>query len=166
MIVTTGFNPNTKDNAGNMPLHIAYKNGNTEIFYQIFYSSYCGVATILNLLQSFECQPALLSALGNSIYLKQDEDGNSLLHLICMNNNIRLARLVSRTKCNPNMLNKNGDTPLHIVCRNGNVDIAAILLSMEQCDVNVLNKDDDTPLHLACRNGFSAIVEAFIEKET
>ena len=164
MILKKGFNPNIEDNAGNMPLHIAFQNRNTEIFYQIFYSSYCGVATILNLLQSFEFQPALLSALGNSIYLKQDEDGNSALHVICINNNIHLARLVAETKCNPNILNKNGDTPLHIVCRNGNVDIAAILLSMEQCDVNVLNKDDDTPLHLACTNEFFAIVDLLLKR--
>ena len=163
MIILKGYDPSIDNDAGGMPLHIECEM-ETEICHQIINSSHCTVSIILILLQKSKSQPTLISAIGNSIYLKQDEDGNSPLHVICMNNNIQLARLIVETKCNPNMLNKNGDTPLHIVCDNGNVDIAAILLGLRECNVHVMNECGDTPLHLACRNGFSAIVELLLKR--
>ena len=161
MIIDRGFNPNVKDDVGNTPLDIACKNGYASIIAQIIVSKHSKITTILGL---FQKNPLVFSGLVASIDAKKDEDGNTPFHVICINNDIELAKLAADMRCNPNVVNKAGDTPLHIACRSGNVNIATNLLSMQQCETDLRNRDGDTPLHLACKNNLLTIVEILMER--
>ena len=163
MIIDKKFNPNVKDNAGNMPIDIACKNGHTPIIAQILRSKHCGIATIIDLFRN-NSSPVIVPVLAESMDAKRDDDGNAPIHVICINNDIKLAKLAADMRCNPNVVNKVGDAPLHIVCRSGNVSIAAILLSIQLCDINLKNNDGDTPLHLACRKNLTKIVEMLMKR--
>lgn len=164
MIIDQGFDPIIKDNVGNIPVHIAFRNGQSEIVTEILKSSYYGVATTLVLLKLFG-RPQEIVSKHNIVCQKQDRDGNSIMHMICISNdNPELAKMMVDMGCRPNLVNNDGDTALHIVCRNGNIDMAISLLSSDECGINLQNKDGNTPLHIACRKGHAALVEILVKK--
>ena len=165
MIVETGIDPNIEDEAGNTPLHLACRCAYKDLIAIILDSVHCGVNTVLDILICFNDQLEVVSLVTKSMHLKQDDNGNTPLHSICITNNTELATVAANAECNPNVLNKQQDTPLHIACRNSSIKMVEILLSIKDCDVNVKNKHGDSPLHLACRNKNMLIVEMLTAKQ-
>ena len=47
----------------------------------------------------------------------EDENGNSLLHIACQNNNRHIAKLLLKNGIGVNEINHKGNTPLHYVRR-------------------------------------------------
>ena len=63
--------------------------------------------------------------------------------------NEAVARLLSCSKCNPNVLDMEGDAPLHIAVRKNNTAALSQLLAHEKYEPNIQNRDTSTPLQIA-----------------
>lgn len=59
---------------------------------------------------------------------KQNEKGNTLLHIACKLNNIQECEELLKKGAHPNLRNKKGQTPLFIACRRHNAKIVELLL--------------------------------------
>ena len=68
----------------------------------------------------------------------QDEQGNTLLHIVCQNGNKRLVKLCLRRGAKLNVQNLKGQTPLHFTFSYGYSEIGNYLIS-KGADDNIKN---------------------------
>jgi len=68
-----------------------------------------------------------------------DDNGNSLLHVACQNNNRRIAKLLLKNGASVNTQNKRGNTPLHYCNQYGFVQLGEYLIQ-QGADGNILNQ--------------------------
>ena len=95
---------------------------------------------------------------------RQDEAGNTPLHMACQNGNTHMVRyLVEKRKCDFNVINNKGELPLHLACKRKYGKEIVQLVSVG-CDVNRQDEAGNTPLHIACQNGSIDIVRYFVEE--
>ena len=80
----------------------------------------------------------------------QDEQGNTLLHIVAQNGNRRLVKLCIRRGANLNLQNLTGQTALHFAYGYGYAEVGDYLLS-KGADDSIRNKDN-----LTCYEGLSA----------
>ena len=80
----------------------------------------------------------------------QDEQGNTLLHIVAQNGNRRLVKLCIRRGANLNIQNLTGQTALHFAYGYGYTEVGDYLLS-KGADDSIRNKDN-----LTCYEGLSA----------
>ena len=83
-----------------------------------------------------------------------DENGDTFLHFICRNSNLKfITELVEAIQKNPcadwNIRNKDGDTPLLCAIRNKNYEAVKILLKNHSVDCNIKDAKGNFPLQLA-----------------
>jgi len=76
----------------------------------------------------YEAVEALV-AQENDVLLAQDDNGNSLLHVACQNNNRRIAKLLLKSGISVNEQNKRGNTALHYCSQYGFMQLADFLLA-------------------------------------
>lgn len=80
-------------------------------------------------------------------------DGNTMLLLGTMQNNIQQVKLALKYNANVHIVNKDGETPLHWAAASGNMEMITTLLSANikdpLADINKKNKMFRTPLHFA-----------------
>ena len=164
IIIKAGANLDIRDKAGSTPLHIACKENNEDLVKVILSQLQSRVDVVLDILQCFHDRQPVIASVTKIMHAHKDINGNTPLHIICIKDDINLARTVANTICAPNVQNIEYDTPLHIVCRNSCSTMAEIILSIRNCDVNIKNNNGDTPLHLACRNGDMQIIDMLLEK--
>ena len=68
------------------------------------------------------------------VYFTRDHQGNTSLHLACMNNRIRHAQTLLRMGADLNLVNDYGFTPLHIAAQLGCEEMVAVFLQEnEEC---------------------------------
>merc|ERR1719229_842797 len=70
----------------------------------------------------------------------RDENGNTLLHTACQNNNKRIAKLLLKNGISVNEQNTRGNTPLHYCSQYGFMQLADYLIAH--------GADDGIPNHL------------------
>jgi hypothetical protein len=80
----------------------------------------------------------------------QDEQGNTLLHIVAQNGNRRLVKLCIRRGANLNLQNLTGQTALHFAYGYGYAEVGDYLLS-KGADDSIRNKDN-----LTCYEGLGA----------
>lgn len=82
--------------------------------------------------------------------------GNNLLLLGVMQNNVKQVKLALKYKANIHTVNNNGETPIYWASYNANIEILNILFTSDdknpKADINKLSKDGLTPLHGASYN--------------
>ena len=85
-----------------------------------------------------------------------DNDGDSIIHLLANNNKVKLNNLDYNQIVN--LKNFDDYTPLHFAASNGDI-LTVELLCKNNADVNSLTDHKFTPLHLAAGNGNIEIVD-------
>ena len=121
----------TKIEAGEAPLHIACRKGNSEI--------------ISFLVEQMKCNVNIPNAVGEMP-----------LHTVCRSYSSRLqnVKLLGHFIANPNAQTKHGDTPLHIAARTfASTDIIEYLVKHIKCDMNIPNHKGELPLHFILHEG-------------
>ena len=110
VVAKMNCNPNVINRRGERPLHIACRNGDTEMATVLLGMQDCDVST-------------------------QDDDGDTPLHLACRNNMLSVVKLMLNMKPNLHAKNSNGNFPINeALCISAK--IAWILLS-ESCTKSV-----------------------------
>jgi len=136
LLLQLNANPNTKNEDGRTPLHIA--------------SSYGYVDTARLLLQS------------NADPNTKDKDGDTPLHWSSIHGQVDIVRLLLQSKANSNTKDNYGETPLHIASKHGRVDTVRLLLQ-SNADPNTKNKDGITPLGLTSNPEMKQLLESSMQ---
>ena len=80
-----------------------------------------------------------------------DNDGNSVLHTACAEENTEVVKFLVKNGADLLQLNRRGDAPIHIACQYSRLDILKVLLGSGYCDPNQQNASGDTALHIVCK---------------
>jgi ankyrin repeat protein len=83
-------------------------------------------------------------------------NGFTLLHMACLNQNLELAKLLISNGADPNLVNNYGRTPLHYSCKRGNVKMAELLIG-NGANQNLKACDGKTAWDLAVENGHQGL---------
>lgn len=141
-LMVGGADINVMDCRGNTPLHIACRNGYTEI-----------ALTLL--------QPVRYEELSQNQYdisyqkIPQDlnvknYDGQTCLHLATENSDLDTIRILVNKGADINAKDgKSGRTSLHYTAESGNVPLVELLLTFPCLDINTKTFDGETPLTVA-----------------
>lgn len=81
----------------------------------------------------------------------RDEKGNTVLHIACYFNSLRIAEIFLTAGANPNLANNDGDFAIHISAVANKPEMIAAL-SLHGAGMNVRNNNDESPLFLAARH--------------
>jgi len=106
------------------PIHEAARNGNTK--------------KVESLLKE---QPTLVSS-------KEEEFGQTPLHIAAFNGRLEVAKLLVANKADVNAKAKNGSMPLHLAAAKGNKELVEFLLA-SKAEINALDNDGWSPMHSA-----------------
>ena len=109
----------------------------------------------------------LLVKFSKATFNLQDANGDTPVHLLCKNSNLkgrRLTEAINQVKCNFDLQNNSGYTPLHIVCSNPKSPLE-LVKCVANCDPELKLKDSpcDTALHLACQNHLCEVIQYLLE---
>ena len=121
LLINKGLSPETKNNDGMTPLHVAADNDQDII---IDYLAEIGVDL---------CLP--------------DKLGRTALHIASLKGNTRAVRALLKHGCSANISDSEGCTPLHYACMMGQMEIISML---KDYDGNMLQEDNhgNTPFSL------------------
>lgn len=98
------------------------------------------------------------------INLRDDDDGNTLLHFAVMQRRTLLLNyLMTLDGINPNLPNQLGETPLMLAVKNNYIEEAVILFTVDNLNVNLRGRDAQTPLLKAASEGFLELCNVLIE---
>jgi ankyrin repeat protein len=94
----------------------------------------------------------MISNIDCSAINTQDADGNTPLHLACMNSDtIAVTYLTSQFECDVNLINSEGCLPLHIALASCMPLEVVSIVGKGWSKKHLQNKNKETPLHIACR---------------
>ena len=167
----TDSNLNSQTTEGNTPLHIACKQGATDVIQYLVNTKCCNVGIQnrkgelpLHIMCSWR-GPKLdfIRLVSNCDVNTSTNTGDTPLHIACYNsaNTLLMLYLLREKQCDPTIRNFLGELPLHIIVCSKNPD-TTILRLLSQCDINLQTQAGDTPLHIACRNGSQHTVEYLV----
>ena len=164
LLIEYGCDPNTKDNDGYSPLHVACMKGDFSL-----------VEALIN----HGADPNTMDVFGNT----------PLMLAIKNNFNEIVLSLLTQYGCDPNIKDNDGYSPLHVACVKGNLaifqplvshgvalesntlilaianswnEVVFALLSEYGCDPNTKDNDGNSPLHVACIKGNFDVIKALI----
>ncbi|KAI9565923.1 ankyrin repeat protein [Daphnia sinensis] len=162
-LIELGFDPNTPDKNGYVPLHFAALNNSIEIAKLLIENCAIIDTCDLNELRT----PLFLAAIANCFVMLQfligknantnqvDAFGLSPLHIAVASNandSNKVAELLLKYRANVNALDREGNTPLHIAVSKNKIDIVQLLLK-HKADPNIVAKNMfGGVLHLAVAN--------------
>lgn len=137
----------TKDNKGMIPLHLACRNGETEIV----------EVHITRLKDSFE-----------QIREMQDNAGNTALHYACESNSRAIVELLLNNGVRTATKNKEMEAPIHIAAKSGFTVTAEMLLdrrvSLEIDLIEIKGDHKYTPLHYAAQNNHIGMIKMLCDR--
>ena len=91
----------------------------------------------------------LVSSCDSNLSVK-DHDGNTALHVACIENNNNFVEALSKEdSCDLSVKNKDGNTPLHLACSLNNRKVATIFMSVSTSELYTLNSNFHSPLQIA-----------------
>ena len=164
ILLKWGADPNIVATSGETAMDISFKNGNYDI-----------VTLLLKYgaRMEFEGRHFIYYSIekdleeATEICLERGTDpniqinGNSLLHIACYHNNLRIVTSLCNHKANTNQVNTERITPLHIACQNDNFMITKVLVD-NNADMFAENNDFETPFSISCSHKQINIVEYFL----
>ena len=93
----------------------------------------------------------------------QDKEGNTPLHIACMNGDLETAvYLTSKFQCDLDLLNGRHCLPLHYAVRHSSLKLVQIVSGCTLNLIHMQNIDGETPLHIACQNEFNIDVVKYL----
>ena len=141
---TVSIDPDVSNNHKQTALHIACKNGHSDIVeYVLIHTT---------------CDPNI-----------QHIHGNTPLHIASQSGHMECVKLIIETstvRADPNLTNIKKQTAVHLASENGHRNIGEYLLSHAECNPNIQDINGNTPLHIACRKGYLECVKLIIETST
>ncbi|KAF6841878.1 ankyrin repeat protein, partial [Colletotrichum musicola] len=164
------FNTKTRDCNMQRPLHLAVRNGHTDMVALLIEKG-----AEVNVKGSFGDTPLHLAAkkghtdivalLVENGAKKNVEDNNSttLLHLAARYGHTETAVFLIKNGADKEVYDGHQRTPLHWAAKGGHTDMVAFLLE-NGAEVNVKGSFGDTPLHLAAEGRHTATVTYLIEQ--
>ena len=160
--VGPNFDFDAKDNLGNTPLQLACKHNHQGIVIMLLEQNEYQIPAILS---SWKCSTnaVILKHLMNTVCLRKDRNGNNALHIVCMNGDSQLGKLLVAQRRLLYQRNNHGDTPLHIACRRGHAELVDVLLHAKPFDVNTENNQGIIPFELACERIDQTMIESFLK---
>ena len=172
--VATDSNLDSQTTEGNTPLHIACKQGATEVIQYLVKTKHCNVGIqnrkgelplhIICSSYPWQFQLDLIDLVSNCNVNTSTNTGDTPLHMACYKYNAQvMLYLIQEKQCDPTIQNRLGELPLHIAC--GKDPDTTMLNLLSQCDVNLQKQAGDTPLHIACRNGSQRTVEYLVNRK-
>ena len=170
-LVEYNCDPESKNEDGDTPLHVACSNGYADIVRYLVTERRCSTACQNNkgdtpLLES--CKNELLAAVqillsAQDCSVACNKHSRILLHYSCHYGWLDVTRrLVEQYHCDPESRDKDGDTLLHEACCESQMDIVRYLVGERECSTTCQRKNGDIPLVEACRNGRLAVVEILL----
>eukprot|EP00055_Hartaetosiga_balthica_P002327 m.3588 g.3588 ORF g.3588 m.3588 type:complete len:359 (+) comp2093_c0_seq1:106-1182(+) len=93
----------------------------------------------------------------------QDNDGMTPLHRACVENNIRIAKVLLNHGANVNSRDKDWWTPLHAASAAGSPRICSMLLR-DGGDISLANADGDLPVDIADDERTEAVLQQAMEE--
>ncbi|XP_046567525.1 serine/threonine-protein phosphatase 6 regulatory ankyrin repeat subunit C-like [Haliotis rubra] len=94
-----------------------------------------------------------------------DEDNNTILHIACVRNNLKIVKLIlSEGNIDINVKGKRGLTPVMLAARHGCKHVYLELVNNKHCDMRLVGDDGDNLLHLACLKGHLFIAEDLLSR--
>lgn len=164
--VSDFLNVNAEDLDGFTPLHLAAREGHASAVKELLRSSDICVnvkARNQHSQRSLVAPTAMerkqlpRPSLADSKIESSDEF--SPLHLAAREGHKEVvAKLLSLSNINVNVVDSDGYTPLHLACTSGRLEVVGLFLKHPNRNVNAEAKDKSTPLHLAVKNGNHSIV--------
>ncbi|XP_019851378.1 PREDICTED: transient receptor potential cation channel subfamily A member 1 homolog [Amphimedon queenslandica] len=166
---------NTPDAIHNTPLHIAAKKGHINSLKILLKASHLKV----DARNEAERTPLHLAAVAGhanvinellhyaeendkDILKDEDDDGNTALHLACINEKFQAAKALILAGADPEDRNARQWTPMDCAAESGRVQIVQLLIDAEaQVDPRDIN--NATPLHVACKAGHIKVVNVLLE---
>ena len=98
----------------------------------------------------------------NKWHHKDEESGDSLLHIAVKSGNDEILKLLLEKGLNPLVVDNDNNNPLHLAAKNNNADMVATLLQYK-IDVNIPGEYANAPLHLVSKNGNVVIAKSLFE---
>lgn len=160
---------NARDKDDNTPLHLALKTRKVELIKLLI-----DKGADMNASNNDGYTPLLLALKFGLYYLNillnsgadvnaRYKDYNTLLHLLCknddiiraagMNGNIELVNILINKGADIHARDKYQNTPLHMACKNGNIELANILIN-KGADINAENAFGEIPLDYVDLNDY------------
>ncbi|KAJ8307259.1 hypothetical protein KUTeg_015343, partial [Tegillarca granosa] len=93
---------------------------------------------------------------------KSDSDGNSALHIACLQSYADIVKLLIEAGVDVKKPNRHGDSALSSACLNSTTDMVRLLIEAGM-DVKNPNSDGDSALYMACLNSNTDMVRLLIE---
>ena len=169
----TDSNLNSQTTEGNTPLHIACKQGATDVIQYLVKVKHCNVG-IQNrkgklplhiMCSSWWLKLDFIKLLSNCDVNTSTNTGDTPLHIACKNGATDVIQYLVRTKhCNVGIQNRKGELPLHIMCSSWQPKLDFIEL-LSNCDVNTSTNTGDTPLHIACYNSNTLVMLYLLQEK-
>ena len=177
LIETENVDPESKDEFGRTPLHIACESSSNFpiIFYLLNFRNVAFNAvdnsnsTPLHVASSCGELPIvsyLIEKHGAAVDQK-DGNGRTPLFLSCKGGFIHIAKyLIENAHAKVTIQNKELWTPLHAASANGHLNIVEYLIENQNVDTQVLNKDKDTAFDVAVKSDQFDVVKYLLKKTT
>ncbi|XP_052078122.1 uncharacterized protein LOC127716078 [Mytilus californianus] len=167
---------NEKDAAGNIPLHLACKNGHLKIVKDLIENKSSVDISNNDELKPFfhACENGFVDVanymLHNSAkWIKVNEkyrtkNNRCVLHVVCASGHSHLAALLLKNKAGVNVEDADGCTPLHLACYKGSSEIVSALLG---CDayVNAVDSSGKTSVYIACSENHHRVLQLLLERK-
>ena len=104
----------------------------------------------------FDSVEALLgdASLPAELFNAVDRDGRSAFHYACLNDDVRLLRLLlSDERVDKRLKSPRGDEGCHMAALYSSLEALKLLLAGDHCDLSATNNYGETPLHLCAGSG-------------
>ena len=161
--------PNTKNNQGEIPLHMAYRGGGIRMISRLIDHGACvnDRDSILNIAlksKQYRITMMLLSELKCDPNTK-DENGMGPLHnvIACQGSDLKIMKSLVDHGARINDKDSDGNTPFTLALKLKKYRFALVLLNEYKCDLNCSDRQGMTPLHIACRDGDYTMVKTLID---
>jgi ankyrin len=167
---------NAKADANLIPLHLAAQSGHKEIVqYLLDHEASITAKTekgqtpfalavqadkkeVVDLLIGLQKENKI-----SNVIQEKDNDGNTVLHLAAMANDVPILKELLSNYPDPNAQDHSGRTPLHLSCGNGDSTVVEELLA-SKAEVNITDQYGNSPLHYALLNDRAGIASILLDK--
>lgn len=153
LLLQYGINPNSVDNNLNTTLHYSCLFNRYDIV-DILLSHGCSLNhqnilgfTALHIACQYNHIDSIKRLLNNSSNMLnyystninvKEKHGNTPLHIVAVNNNVEIAKLLLKHGADFHIKNNNGDTPLHIACKNHSFKVFNLFIE-SNANLNIVN---------------------------
>lgn len=165
-----------RDNAGNIPLHLACIKGHLQIIKDLdnnqsfidvlnndelspfFYACENGFFKVVEYMLKYSAKGIRV----NDRYRKKKK--RCVLHVVSANGYTNLATLLLKNNAEVDAKDEDGCTPLHLACYNGRSKTVTALLN-GKANIEAKDSSDKTSVYIACDENHESVLKHLLEKK-